>query len=160
MLMFLLFGIFPGCGAPGIWNQWERSPFPSQANPSSGNAATVVLFSPFIWCHTFRLSLVLMPLLFVTAWHTRVTDTTSTRPTARVQWWRGVGGTSSAWSCPCSTHSSAATPQADCLPDVYWCPDLSRRSSPSSSSSSSTSSSLLWQGRGRVSTASTSLIFI
>lgn len=30
-----------GCGAPGTSNQSERSPFPSQANPSSGTSATL-----------------------------------------------------------------------------------------------------------------------
>lgn len=28
--------MFSGYGAPGIWNQWERSHFPSLASPSSG----------------------------------------------------------------------------------------------------------------------------
>lgn len=66
-----------------------------------------------IWCVCFEYWPIFVPC--TSAWHTRAMATTSTQLTARARSWHGVAGTSSGWSCQCSTPSWAATPPADSL---------------------------------------------
>lgn len=66
------------------------------------------------------LSALFVPDVSLAVSRSRVTDTIFTRPTARERWSRGAGETSSAWSCPCFTLSSAVTLQADHRTTAEW----------------------------------------